>query len=45
MLKSINIITKSQLVHSQCNHQGRVISNNQASVIHATDNMAGLTGK
>jgi hypothetical protein len=43
MLKSTNTITKSQLICSQCNHQGRVVSNNQASVIHATDNMASFT--
>ena len=45
MLKSTNIIAKSQLqvVCSLYNHQSRVVGNNQASVIHATGNMAGST--
>jgi len=42
MLKSTNTITKSQLVYSQCNYQDRVVVNHQASVIHATDNIADL---
>jgi len=42
ILKSTNTITKSQFICSQYNHQGRVVGNNQASVIHATDNIAGL---
>jgi len=37
------ICIKIQLVCSQSNYQGRVVDNNQASVIHATNNLAGLT--
>jgi len=43
MFESTNTITKSNFVCSQCSHQGRVVGNNQASVIHATENIAGLT--
>jgi hypothetical protein len=43
ILKSTNTIAIGQLVCSLCNHQHRVVGNNQAFVIYATNNMAGLT--
>jgi hypothetical protein len=43
ILKSTNTIATGQLICSLCNHQCRVVGNNQAFVIHAINNMTGLT--